>query len=98
MEVDRVYMDAGKGKEKGKYTGRGKGGEWTSAWDYLRGKGRGRGFKGKGKDKGKQKGKKSKSKEKNKGKGKLGQNQCSECLLFCHWARGLSQQDACQPR
>ena len=92
MEVDRVYMDKGKGKDKGKYKGgKGKGGDWTSAWGYLRGKGRGRGFKGKGKDKGKQKGKKGKSKGKNKGKnkskGKLGQNQCSECLQFGHWAR-----------
>ena len=92
MEVDRVYMEKGKGKDKGKYKGgKGKGGDWTSAWGYLRGKGRGRGFKGKGKDKGKQKGKKGKSKGKNKGKnkgkGKLGQNQCSECLQFGHWAR-----------
>ena len=30
---------------------------------------------------------KGKNKEKNKGKGKLGQNQCSECLQFGHWAR-----------
>lgn len=91
MEVDRVYMDKGKGKEKGKYKGKGKGGEWTSAWGYLRSKRRGRGFKGKGKDKGKKTGKngksKGKNKGKNKGKGKFGQNQCSECLQFGHWAR-----------
>ena len=88
MEVDRVFMEKGKGKEKGKFKG-GKGkGDWTSAWGFLRGKGRGR---GKGKDKGKQKGKKGKSKGKTKGKnkskGKLGQNQCSECLQYGHWAR-----------
>ena len=92
MEVDRVFMEKGKGKDKGKFKGgKGKGGDWTSAWGFLRGKGRGRGFKGKGKDKGKQKGKKGKSKGKNKGKnkskGKLGQNQCSECLQYGHWAR-----------
>ena len=92
MEVDRVFMEKGKGKEKGKFKGgKGKGGDWTSAWGFLRGKGRGRGFKGKGKDKGKQKGKKGKSKGKSKGKnkskGKLGQNQCSECLQYGHWAR-----------
>ena len=87
MEVNRIYMEKGKGKEKGKYKGKGRGAEWTSAWGYLRGKGRGRGFKGKGKDKGKQKGKKGKNKGKSKSKGKLGQNQCSECLQFGHWAR-----------
>ena len=92
MKVDRVFMEKGKGKDKGKFKGgKGKGGDWTSAWGFLRGKGRGRGFKGKGKDKGKQKGKKGKSKGKNKGKnkskGKLGQNQCSECLQYGHWAR-----------
>lgn len=64
-----------------------KGGEWTSAWGYLRGKGRGRGLKGKGKDRGKPKGKRGKSKRKNKGKGKLGQNQCSDHLQSGHGAR-----------
>ena len=54
MEVDRVFMEKGKGKDKGKFKGgKEKGGDWTSAWGFLRGKGRGRGFKGKGKDKGK---------------------------------------------
>ena len=90
MEVDR--SEKGKGKDKGKYKGKSKGREWSTAWGYLRGKGRGCGFKGKGKDEGKGKGKhkgksKSKNKGKNKGKGKLGQNQCSECLQYGHWAR-----------
>ena len=89
MEVDRIEK-GGKRKEKGKYKGKSKGGEWPTACGYLRGKGRGRGFKGKGKDKGKgnSKGKsESKNKGKNKGKGKLGQNQCSECLQYGHWDR-----------
>ena len=67
-----------------------KGGEWASAWGYLRGKGRGRGLKGKGKDRGKPKGKRGKSKRKNKGKGKLGQNQCSDHLAIWSWGKRLS--------
>jgi len=66
MEVDRIYMEKGKGKEKGKSIKEEKERRLDFGWGFLRGKGRGRGFKDKGKDKGKQKGKKGKSKGRTK--------------------------------